>query len=940
MKKILALLLALSMLLGGAAFHFAAAEEGAAADEMLAEDNNREEPEDEELSYSVPERQYVVKDENSDYEAVIYDNTIAREEFMEPFQTKKGRPHLFLSTEEGNESNISAVYFEGRDCLFFNGNKKYAYGKAPEEVEETTKNVAVKVTFFDRYTDWVRYTYTMPSGNMRNAMILKAGSNTWRTETVLLNDSVFCGAMKHGSDFYLNSYESSYEMMNDYIADIEFVNLDKEADNVTADGKKEHVIQQGTLFLLSSMGLFDENTPLEEPADGKAAAEIFQRITGKGCTLSENVTLEETIRAFSAALGVPCETEADWIESGLIRNMSKHVQKWFGQTTYKTQTHGLYDIEVGNYQKPLYNDDLVGLCYNLLFLRDEGESFLAGVCEDEAVFDGMAETNDRNLMYSYYEEKGYRVKESTRTDEVTGEMIHEFYCPGLNMNIPYINELCTADSKNFVFCAGVDKHYGTGNPIVYNRETGKTTTVDNRRIKMFAQVLSEDNVMYYTIDNEIWAYDIDAGEKKKLWEEPDGNTLQEIPTITRDGKYLCVFWGSVNKSYPDHIGILNTETGEMKSYLGKRWVDNHLYGPNPIFVGHVIINPVDETIVQFLHGGGSSVEDRMWFLDTKTGKTWKTPDMSRKFDGSWGEQCVHWVWSLDGKKVYYCRMSSQSLAAKPGVVYYDFEHPENGVMQVNDSYPYAHAVPDTKDELIIGDSYKLRSDGFYKSEVVLYDSVSDYAKLLSYHSIWNGHPCHSHPTFSLDSSMIFFNQACERDISVRVGMVEIDEIVKKMRSEGNRKHYTTASVRFDETKAGDGIRVRDDAENGMPRAAQLNGEDCVALENGRVLYVDVDGEYILTSDKRVQLTITYFDNGYEPFQMNYNSSVASEDGRNKNSKTIYIQRRNTNRWVTRDIVLQDASFRSALSGSYDFSLNVMPDSNNAYIKSIEATALR
>ena len=86
--------------------------------------------------------------------------------------------------------------------------------------------------------------------------------------------------------------------------------------------------------------------------------------------------------------------------------------------------------------------------------------------------------------------------------------------------------------------------------------------------------------------------------------------------------------------------------------------------------------------------------------------------------------------------------------------------------------------------------------------------------------------------------------------------------------------------------------------------------------------------------------MSYFDNGYEPIQMNYNSSASSEDSRNKNSKTIGIPRKNTQRWVTRDVLITDASFRSALSGSYDFSLNIMAGSDNAYVKDIEVTALK
>lgn len=872
-------------------------------------------------------------------DAVIYDNNIDRSDFMKAFNSKPESPYLFLSDKTGDESDIAAKNFMGRDALFFKGRTKYAYGKAPEFIGAETKNAAVKITFYDRYCDYLRYTYTLKSGGGKNVLICKNGTNEWKTETILLDDSSFDGVMKYGSDFYINSYEPAPEHGNEYVSDVEFINLDTSAAEITPDGRKKYVLQQGTLELMSKMGFFEKNFDLAQTADMGKASAVFEQITGKKVKLNSGMTLREMIAAFSEALGYRCGSENDMLASGIVRSLKKHPQQWFGETSYKTQTHGFYDITAGTFDRPVCNDDLVGLCYNLLYIKINGESCLARLCDDESFFIRMTDTNDRNLVYTYYYEKGFRIREKTRKDELTGEIITEYCCPGTNVNIPYINELTTVDGENIVLVCGVDKQYNRGFPVVYNRKTGKTVTVDMNRTSMYSQVLSEQNVLWFTSGSKIYSYDIKTKKKELFWEEPSGCQLQEIPTITRDGRYLCVFWGTINKAQPNTIGILDTKTREMKTYLGQSWVDKNLYGPAPVFIGHVIINPVDPTIVQFLHGGGASVEDRMWFLDTKTGKTRKAPGMSRKFDGSFAEQCVHWVWSMDGKRLYYCRMTN-AVGAKTGIVYYDFEKPENGVTVVDDNYAYAHAVPSPDGKLLVGDTHRTVTDGTYKSDIALYDSVSGFSRLLTYNSCWQNHPCHSHPVFSLDSSTVFFNTADKQTGFVRAASINIADTLSDMRKNGDVRHGKPVRAVLGSENRQDGIRVSNDPENNTPRYARVNGEDCRAIEYGMSLYCDTDGEYIRSSDKRVLLRITYFDNGTDPISLNYNTDKPSEVSRLKNYKSIMIMRKNTNKWVTKDILLTDASFRSAIS-TYDFSFNIGTENDAVcYIKEIEARALR
>ena len=934
MKRIIAFLIAISTVLS-CMCAYAEEDEITADSQTIADDIAWED--EEQLIPETEKTENIIRTENG-FDVILYNNNISREEFLRDFD-KEGRPELHFSDEDGDESNIETVSFGGKACFFLKGKTKYLYGKASKGITPETRNIAVKVTFYDRYIDYVRYTYTMRSGSTRNVLICKDGTNQWKTETILINDADFNKLMKYGTDFYINSYESSLEMGNDYIADIEFINLDTSADDIDENGDKKNIFQQGTLRLMSEMGFFDKETKLNKPARGEEAARVFAEITGRSCNLYGDVSLKEVLKAYSDALGVDGENKNDWVKSGIVKNLIQHPQRWFGTATYKTQNHGLFDCEVGDFSRTLYYDDLVGIAYNLLFMREDGESFLAGLAAEDEFFERMTSTNDRNLVYKYYYEKGFKIKETEREDSITGETIHEFYLPGSNINIPYINELSTVDNVNYVFCAGLDKQVNKGYPVVYNRETKETVTVDFEQMDKFAMALSEGNILYYIVGSELRSYNINSGEKKTLWQEENGCILQEIPTITRDGRYVCIFWGANNKSYPDHIGVFDTEAMHMNIYLDEKWVNDNLYGPEAIYIGHIIINPEDETLIQFLHGGPNGVEDRMWFLDTKSMKTWEAPYTARRFDGGIGELCVHWVWSYNGRKLYYIRMSG-SLAVPSGIVYYDMDNPHEGVQVVNSDYPYTHAVPSYDDSLIVADTLKTVSGGFYRSEVVLYDYVSDTARLLAFNTSWSGHPCHSHPIFSLDAGRILFNSACEKDATIRVGMIEVSDIAEDMRKNGNIKHYQTANVVFDKEISQNGIRVRNDIENGTAKSAAVDGEPCLYIDNTTAVYADVDGQYIKSTDNRIKITVTYFDNGEEPFLISYNTNMSSEVSGTKNSKVVKIPKRNTNKWVRRTLTVNDACFRSAISGSYDFTVTTQSETENVYIKSIEAAALK
>lgn len=128
----------------------------------------------------------------------------------------------------------------------------------------------------------------------------------------------------------------------------------------------------------------------------------------------------------------------------------------------------------------------------------------------------------------------------------------------------------------------------------------------------------------------------------------------------------------------------------------------------------------------------------------------------------------------------------------------------------------------------------------------------------------------------------------------------------------------------------DGLRMTDgDAREYA--YAQVEGSACITLETGRKAYFAAD---VLTqADSHVSLVVSYFDNGYEPVHVDYNSVeglTADSDYR-----TARFFRTNTNTWKTVCLPLWDAAFAGKQFYGSDFRIN---NQSNApvHIRRVEA----
>lgn len=114
---------------------------------------------------------------------------------------------------------------------------------------------------------------------------------------------------------------------------------------------------------------------------------------------------------------------------------------------------------------------------------------------------------------------------------------------------------------------------------------------------------------------------------------------------------------------------------------------------------------------------------------------------------------------------------------------------------------------------------------------------------------------------------------------------------------------------------------------------KYKGRDSIASSTGVKLYFAADDAFIKNDNSIVSFAITYFDNGNNPINVEYNAAggTSADD-----YKTVQIARTNTNKWKKKIITVQDASFRNAQFHGSDFRINNQsPPATPIYISKAE-----
>jgi hypothetical protein len=99
------------------------------------------------------------------------------------------------------------------------------------------------------------------------------------------------------------------------------------------------------------------------------------------------------------------------------------------------------------------------------------------------------------------------------------------------------------------------------------------------------------------------------------------------------------------------------------------------------------------------------------------------------------------------------------------------------------------------------------------------------------------------------------------------------------------------------------------------------------------LYFQVDDGFIFGGPQKIQITVEYYDNGYEPIVLSYDSS---DEGLIYKDVTV-IKRTNAETWKTASIVITDAGFTNRQNYESDFRLST--GSTPLIIKSLTVTLI-
>jgi oligogalacturonide lyase len=162
----------------------------------------------------------------------------------------------------------------------------------------------------------------------------------------------------------------------------------------------------------------------------------------------------------------------------------------------------------------------------------------------------------------------------------------------------------------------------------------------------------------YWYDRKLWALSLSTLETRLLYTLPE-KQIPDMVNASADGKYLIFTMSEdlsdkIEKIDMDHGYIGFRETWELKPFSqivrvpvegGRADV---LHGGR-VWLGHLNTSPVYPEHLTFCHEGPwGLVDQRIWAMDTGTGKTW--PLRERR---AAGEGIGHEYWYADGERVGY-----------------------------------------------------------------------------------------------------------------------------------------------------------------------------------------------------------------------------------------------------------------------------------------------
>lgn len=353
------------------------------------------------------------------------------------------------------------------------------------------------------------------------------------------------------------------------------------------------------------------------------------------------------------------------------------------------------------------------------------------------------------------------------TDHETGLVYKGFGQKGSQMAHSYFTVMSwRSDSRFIIAGAAIDPATMIGSMLEIDTETGSARVVQEN-ILCYNGLVSANDVFYYSIGTELFALDLKTEERRLITKQPNGCNFLEPLSITNDGKCLGVYWEEAGRYA---IGTVEAVTGEVNRVIQPDFLEPHA------IANHAMINPVYAEQLFFAHEGSTEqIFDRIWSVNTETGKAYNLYKQRKLPSGENGEYVGHEMWSYDGEWLYFVKYSHSPLASA-GIC--RISRGGHSSELINGDYRYWHACPSTDGRYVVADTLLDEGEG---SEIVLIDLATRKSWMLCRVNRWNQHPGHPHPSFSPDNRKIIFTYAND-NCDLCVGIMELAQIKNNLTS--------------------------------------------------------------------------------------------------------------------------------------------------------------
>ncbi len=400
----------------------------------------------------------------------------------------------------------------------------------------------------------------------------------------------------------------------------------------------------------------------------------------------------------------------------------------------------------------------------------------------------------------------------------------------------------------------------------YNVETSSVKYIDTGKYEHTLTTTPLNGLFYINRYNEIIRMDIDTYEKKVVGVIPseyadNAGMLQVMDTEEK----LSVEWSDKQLAEGSRFPILDIATGEWD--LSHSYVfPTEWYDPN-----HVSINPEKPNLLMFCHEG-TSVNDRLWVLNTDTDEYYNV-FVSRFYSKeSAGEIACHEMWTHDGEHILFHKSSGTSAIGYPGIVSIKYDGTERNY--INSDYAYNHpSTSPVSDRWAVSDTGY--SNGEY-SDIVLIDCYTGVSHHIARVRQTGVNPGHCHPGFSLDGNKVWFGLYDESGKIIRVGWADVSDIIENA-PDGGWYDLSDSCDSFSYEGCDSEVSVE-----------THNGQTLYNLPSENVMRVNVKTSTAYQPEGDVKIKISYLDEGTGAFDFTYYTFEIGETRNRlvKNTKTI------------------------------------------------------